>query len=315
MAKEKELVFSSEREEKQGQLKRILILAGIVLGVIILVVGAALIVRSTRAVVHTGGEDTPYPYTWKNSKGSMIIEIDRSADPDRVWQAYNVDNVNSKCETPEKQPKDKNQFVFTPKEEGRYSIIFILMGADDQASMRMEMFVESKLDANGVLESEVLSTSLLARQVLSEGGEGTNYPYSYLTDTDGFLVVTIAGAAACGDWDCVSDNENVALPAGVFMDGDDAVFYIQPGSERGMCTLKLYRTAIEVSLQLGVELTEGNGLIVTSDKLTGGDIEAAAVRAEGELTPEEIEKIGFEEDAEDTGNEDNESGESSEGED
>ena len=288
MAKDKELVFSSELEERREKRRKAFILIGILLAVVIIAAAAVFFVRANRAEVFTGGEDTEYPYSWKERKGVVTIEIDHSADPARTWTAVNTDGRRISIEQPEKQPKDKSRFDISFAEAGRYNLVFALTAGDNEAAGVIEMLAEVTESEEGVLSAQILTSSLRKRQVSAQGGEGSFYPYTYSVDSDGFLVLRIAGAAAAGDWDCVSDNENVAVFAGLFYEDEDLIVYLMPGTEPGICGVKIWRTEAGVSLELGMELTAEGELLVNSEKLTGGDI-ALPQPPEDSEEPEESE--------------------------
>ena len=84
----KNVVFESERYEKRQIFKRIGIPLAVVIGAILIAVVVALIVRGGRGKPVSGGEDTPYPYTWTaNRNGSVTLVLDRAAAPGYIWSA------------------------------------------------------------------------------------------------------------------------------------------------------------------------------------------------------------------------------------
>ena len=101
-------------------------------------------------------------------------------------------------------------------------------------------------------------------------------------------MLRITGAAAAEDWNCESDNENVAVFAGLFYEDEDLIVYLMPGTEPGICGVKIYGSEAGVSLELGVELTAEGELLVNSEKLTGGDV-ALPQPPEDSEEPEESE--------------------------
>ncbi|MBR0311837.1 MAG: hypothetical protein IJQ98_05500, partial [Oscillospiraceae bacterium] len=60
----KEVVFESERISKWERNTRFVIPAIAFVVVIVIAVVAALIMQGSRGETFTGGEDSPYPYSW-----------------------------------------------------------------------------------------------------------------------------------------------------------------------------------------------------------------------------------------------------------
>ena len=268
MSRRNDVVFSSERLESQERLKKILIPLAVLLLIVAAVVAAAFIMRSVRGTSSTGGEDTPYPYSWRNnSKGVMTLEIDRGGVEGSSWLAVNNDPANMPVETAQKQPKGADRFTVTPTGAGRSNQVFVLMGEDGEASVKLEMLMEAALNDKGVLQTEVLSSSILERQRTTQGGADSAYPYSYTSDTDGFLVVTVSGAAVYNDWDCSCDNEAAAYFAGLFYEEDDIITYLCPGTEPGNCTAVIFSKEGGVELTLELELSEGGAILVRNDSI------------------------------------------------
>ena len=278
MAKQKDVVFSSEKLESQERLKRILIPIAALLIIVALVVVVALVVRSSRGVSYSGGEDTEYPYSWKNSsKGIMTLEIDHSAAPGYSWITLNTEPQNIVVAATEKQPKDKSSFTLTPSGEGRYNTFFLLYdeNGSDEAAAKLDMLLETTSNAKGVLQTTVLSSSIQKRQVQTARGEGTYFPYSYRADTDGFIVLTVNGGDVVDDWQAACDNEDAADYAGPFCEDGNAIFYIVPGSVPGTCNAAFSSEKGAVKITLVLELGEDGTLLVSSDSMEGGDTEPA----------------------------------------
>ena len=270
--KNKDVVFSSEKLEAREKLKRILIPVIALLVIAALVAAFALIKQAVRGTTFTGGEDTPYPYSWRNSnKGVMTLEIDNSASPGYTWITLDPDHSNMPVTADTKQADGRNRFTLTPSEAGRHSTYFILMGEDGEASAKLDMLLETVENAKGVLETTVLSSSVQRRQVASAGGEGTYYPYSYSADTDGFIVLTISGGAVVRDWEASCDNIEAADYAGPFYEDNDVMFYILPGTRPGECNAVFSSINGAVSIRFALELEEDGTLLVKSDSIEGGD--------------------------------------------
>ncbi len=264
-------VFSSERIESQERAKKILIPIAALLIIVGLVVAAAFIMNSIKGELKTGGEDTPYPYSWRcSNKGVMTLEIDHSADPLRHWIVLETDNARMLSAAAEKQPEDKSSFILTPSEEGRHNALFLLVDENGEAAARLDMLMEVTRNSKGVLKTDIVESSLTARQIRVHGGEGTNYPYSYRSDPDGAIELTVSGGAIVTDWICSCSNEAAAAFTGSFFEEGALVAYFSPGTVPGECSAKLSSSEGSVTISLDIVLNEDGVLLVSSDSIEGG---------------------------------------------
>ena len=290
MARKKsdDLTFSSEKLEAKERQKSILTLIAALLLIAALAVGIALVVRSMRGERFSGGTDTLYPYSWRNdSKGVLAVEIDHSASPGQSWIAVETDRARMAIQKDEKQPEGSSSFKLTPTDEGRYNALFLLINENNEASCRLDMLLETTLTDKGVFQTEVLSSALQPRQVTRQGGADSYYPYSFRTDENGYLVVTVEGAAVWEDWNCISGSDAVAMPAGLFYEEGNIICFIMPGDEPGTCAMKISTDDGAVTIDLELELTQELSLLVRSDSIEGGDVPPPSDDEEEDLTENE----------------------------
>ena len=278
--KDSDVVFSSEKFESRRRMLRILIPAAAVVLVAVIAIVAAFIIRDSKGVKYTGGEDTPYPYSWRNSrKGVMTLEIARDADPEKTWQLVNPSNIEKDAEEAKKQPKETARFTITPKETGRSSLILVLMEGEE-AAVRIDMLLETTVSEKGTLTTDVISSSLMERQTTQRGGEESFFPYSFRTGTDGFLVVTITNntEVAVEDWECVSENENAVQIGGIFFTGSGSGMevYLASGMEVGTSRVIISSELASAQITLEVERTAPGSLLVRTHSMEGGTTAPAA---------------------------------------
>jgi len=271
MAKEKDVVFSSEREEQRNRIKTILIPLAVLLAIIVLVVVIALVVRSTRGESFAGPEGSAYPYTWSvNKKGVMTLEL--AQDEGKLWRDASSDNggVLEITET-SKQPKGLHRFVLTPLETGRALAVFRLAGdGGDTAELSLQIEVSSTEES---LSTEVLSSSERSIQSTVSGGEETLFPYTVSANERGDLVIHVTAAkgnAGIMDWQLTSDNEAAAAPAGVFSINYDTDAYVAPGTEPGKATVTLQSRSADMAVTLVCELSEAGDLSIIEHSIAGG---------------------------------------------
>ena len=269
----KDVIFDSERYEKQQSIKRWAIPLAALLGIIIIAAAIALILRSGRGKPIAGGEDTPYPYTWAvNRNGSVTLVLDRSAAPDFRWIAAGEDSLMS-VETA--QEDSLTRFTLTPLGEGRSILTFALCRAGDETDRIYELHALTETTQDGkTLRSAVLSVSGRLLQGTVRGGEGTDYPYMLFTDADGDLVLAVTDNSPIpeeeteqsadtkdGGWACVSENEAVAEVLGVIVRENTAAAYLRAGAETGTVRVRMADSVSGTEIVLELE-ADGSGALM-----------------------------------------------------
>ena len=290
----KDVVFESERYEKRQSAKRFLFPAIGVLAVAIIAVALTLLLRS-RTTVISGGEDTPYPYTWTvNKNGTATLELDHSVSPDHVWRLISLSQGLSVQPEGDRQ-ENKTSFTLTPEGEGRMMAVFVLQRGDDELDLAYELsfLVEAESAKDRLNATPVSAAGKPLQGVIRGGGEST-FPYTILTDADGDLAVTVRisepeeggegneaapeeEAAGDGgvegvsyDWDGSSSDEAAALPLGVIYGDYDITAYFRPGAVSGSVTLQVTEAVTGTIITLECENSGEGSLQVISHSITAG---------------------------------------------
>ena len=187
-----EVVFESERYAARRRRNRWLIPLIGILGVFALTIALVLILDGGKAKVYTGGEDTPYPYTWTvNKKGDATLEIDCSAAPGYVWRAENEPDGMTVAAA-KKEKESKSTFTLTPMGAGRTLLSFALQGSDDPDDRIYEMdFLTETVEGKKGLQANPLSVSGHPLQGVVRGGMEGGFPYVIRTDADGDLCIAL----------------------------------------------------------------------------------------------------------------------------
>ena len=281
MAKSKDVVFDSERYEREQSIKRFLIPAAVLLGVIAVVAAAALLLRGGRVRPVTGGEDTAYPYTWVvNKNGSISLELDQSAAPGYVWTAPEENGIFAVTLEPNTEG-ERTRFTLTPQREGRNMLVFALEGAEDEADRIFELSVLAEVTREGKgFTGNLLGISGRRLTGVVRGGEDSPYPYTIYTDKDGDLCILITTPNPAeaedegepnkdGDWQIASDKPEAAQPLGI-MQADDAIAaYVRPGTLPGRAEVRVYNLRTGAELCFILERGEDGTLIpVTEDAVS-----------------------------------------------
>ena len=290
----KDVVFESERYEKRQSAKRFLFPAIGILAVAVIAVAVTLLLRS-RTTVISGGEDTPYPYTWTvNKNGTATLELDHAASPDYDWRPRSASPEMSVLSGGDRQ-QNKTSFTLKPEREGRMTVVFVLQRGDDELDRVYELYflVEAE-SAKDRLNASPVSVAGKPLQGVIRGGAESEFPYSIRTDEDGDLAITVrmpgpaAGSEEAGqgeevspeaevvedgvsyDWDGSSSDESAALPLGVIYGDEEITAYFRPGAVSGSVTLRVSEAVTGTCITVTCENGEGGSLQVISHSITPG---------------------------------------------
>ena len=276
MAKNKDVVFSSEREEARRERNKILIPIAAVLLLVILAVVLALVLRAARGASFAGPADASYPYSWSvNKKGVMTLELSTGDSDTLHWRSVSVDTQGVlEVTEPSRQPKQKHRFVLTPLETGRSLATFRLSDDAQGGSDVYELVLQLEVSRD---EEDALTTALLngterSIQPSLEGGEETVYPYTISQNNNGELVIhcSTEGNSSLIDWQLSSDNEEAAVPSGVFSMGIYTEAFIRPGTVPGDAVVTLSSARAGTSIQMICKLGEDGSLTVLEHRIEGG---------------------------------------------
>ena len=223
------VVFESEKEFSRQKKRRTLII--IIVAVAVLAAAAAAVWLWSRASrTHSGGDELPYQYSWKQSSdGSAILSVGREAD--LVWRIIDAGEEYGTVGIEAAGVKGQSsEFRLTPINEGR-ALARLILGnkADDEGDKcSMELLTEAFLDG-GRLCCRVLSAS--CRSIQTESGDDAAFAYRIYPDADGDIVIAIPTGEE--DWDCVSSNEETAAVIGVINEEGVALAFIRHGEKTG----------------------------------------------------------------------------------
>ena len=276
----KNVVFESERYEKRQVFKRIGIPLAVVIGVIVIAVVVALIVRGGRGKPVSGGEGTPDPHTWTaNRNGSVTLVLDRAAAPGYLWSA-STDIPEMGIAAKQDVPEGKTQFTLTPKEAGRYVLGFRLQRENDPEDCIFEISALSEATFDGkTTRGSLLNLSGRRLPGVVRGGEDTLCPYMLRRDEDGDTVVLImdmetipeddpdensedaGGIKKPAGWQCESGDESVVEYLGLIENGENTAVYLRGGTNPGRALVRIWRIETGTELTIEFEL-DGNGTLL-----------------------------------------------------
>ena len=254
-----DVTFDSERYEKSQRIKRYAIPLGALLGVIVIAVVLALILRGSRGKPVVGGEDTPYPYSWAAGKnGAVTLELESAAAPGYRWTAPASDASVTVTEN-QNGDGDRSVFTLTPLAAGRTVLVFLLEGEDAADCIYERSVLVEIADDGKSLKGSLIGVS--GRELLGvvSGGENSPWPYTVRQDADGDVMITVPAGA----WTCVSENEAVAAVLGVLTHDETAVAFVRPG-EAGIALVHLSEEASGAEITLGFHVDDA-GIITLAE--------------------------------------------------
>ena len=283
----KDIIFDSERFEKQQTVKRYLIPIAVLVGLLVVAAVAALILRGSRGKPAAGGEDTPYPYTWASGKnGSVTLLVDRAAAPGYLWLPA-AESRQMEVAVRQDAQTGKTEFTLTPREAGRSVLQFRLQREDDPGDCIFELTALSNTDFDGRnMTTKLMSVSSRPLLGVVRGGEGTLCPYMLREDDDGDVVVFIqdmepepseeedASKTETDDteeaWQCASENQAVAEFLGTIRSDEGIAFYLRPGTAPGTTRVRMWKPETGTELIMDFALDESGSFSLLSHELKIG---------------------------------------------
>ena len=267
-----ELLFDSERQEKRADRKRRLLPILVLVGVILLAVILALILRATRSRVHNSGDGTLYPYTWQNKSGGRIqLDISHENAPDYQWAVTSSDEQPLLSAAVDRENRDSTRLLLNPERAGRCVLRLALrreLPADPNAGSdsvkenaepqtRYDTLYELSLllevtENEDELIGSILSEAGVQRQATVSGGQDSDNPYRIYADGNN-LVVAIAAGSLENDWQCeILSGESSVTDLGLTYVNGEAQLYLGAGTEPGTGELVMKSETAAAELRLRV---------------------------------------------------------------
>lgn len=194
----KDVVFESEKYMQRQEAKRKWIPILCIAAVLLLVVVIALAVRGSKGTTTIGGEDTPYPYSWRvDSKGVLHLDLQKGGAEGYSWSASDVDTAGLEISYPQKEAEGADSFILTPTKAGRHIAAFSLRNLQDRSDCLYEWrFVMDSASSSEGEESAAGPLSILSVSGLDLGGKKHSaqtdaVSYAIHEDPDGNVVVEI----------------------------------------------------------------------------------------------------------------------------
>ena len=263
---------------------------------LILIVAAISLIRGTvlGGEKFSGGEDSPYPYTWIEKENGTIALTLENGKSGYHWELSNL--VDELLEVSTAVKGGKTQATLTPINEGFTSVSFDLVGENER--LATTTYRVDILEEDQVLTIHFVDNAITLRQgnLVLEGAP--DHPITVGTSEEGYLAIHIAGVSEEdmipipvndegvveeGDlhvWEAETQDEMVATPQGSDFDDDGMVFYF---GTRAAGETDILLTNGETHLFLAVT-SDGSSLIVTDS----GQYEPGPVEQEPETPQTEV---------------------------
>ncbi len=177
----KTVIFESEKLEKRQKLMRLLLPLAALAVIIVIAVIIAVIAGKNKARIHTGGEDTLYPYSWKENKdGTLTFTLPDPKTEGYAWTVTNSVETVAEITKDAKPPKGKTQYDVRPLTAGRTAAALKLVNAAENSYG--EQLYELQLILDVVSEGSKLKATLYSagnREMpgVTAGGEAEGWPY------------------------------------------------------------------------------------------------------------------------------------------
>lgn len=273
-------VFESEKQFKKQRKRRILIAVIAAVLVAAAAVAVGLLNKSCAARTHTGGEDLPFPYTWRQlSDGSAVLSVTtggeglswRISDPGEEYGTVGMIDEGVR--------NGESRFKLTPMSEGRaISTITLSPEGGDKGAYVMELLTEAYKEGSR-LRCRVLNATCKLTQQAIEVTEGP-FAYRIFKDEDGDMIMEVPGSAE--DWECVSSDEETAAILGVVYDEGAVRAYLRAGSKPGESEVVLTSAADGKELKAVFTLNEAEEFTVSRYEATAS--EPAATQSAEDLS-------------------------------
>lgn len=265
-----ELIFDSERQEQREARKRWLLPCLVLVGILLLAVTIALIIRAGKGDTHSGGQDTDYPFTWAlRSDGDTELAIPHADAPDCRWILKDGEASLPILRITRKEKKEGSEgtvFTLHPEQTGRCIFTLILSGTEEGAERIYEMtFLAEVSEADGKLGASLLNASGTRFQTELSGGDGGENSYRIFTNAKGMLVVSIPTDEAVGDWEyeLPTGEENLEIVGLLYEDGKLNA-YLRAGENAGSSELVLRSEDAYTTIRLKLESGADGSLQVVS---------------------------------------------------
>ena len=277
MAKE-ELVFQSEKLEKRRSLARVLVPIGALCAVAVIAVVAGLLLGGRKTEVVTGGEDTPYPYTWTASGDKVTLELAQQGAPQGAfWQVLEdstgVETGDARettavfrAENDSRPGNGAGKLSLEAANPGRAVLVLGLRGEGTDLAYRWTLMAQVT-EENGSKTATLLSAHGTDLQETVTGGEENQLPYTIRSDGETGLIIQLRLTEEEGVWSCVSDKDTVALPTGAFWTSTGIQAGLLPGTEVGTTPVRLVNEITGTELTLLCSRGEDGVLRVLSHEL------------------------------------------------
>ena len=299
----KTVIFESEKLEKRQKLMRLLLPLAVLAVIIVIALIIAVIAGKNRAKIHTGGEDTLYPYSWKeNRDGTLTFTLPDPKTEGYAWTVTNSVETVAEITKDAKPPKGKTQYDAKPLAAGRTAVTLMLVNSAENSYADRLYALQLVLDVvseDGKLKTTLHSVGNREMPGVTAGGEAEGWPYQitasgpreitvYLNDKmkeiEGGQEEMIASSLPSGatveeistnasnfvmnSWDAVSSDEETVRVNGLqSRDGLVTLWLNVRGEESSSTEITLRSETGGVELVFSVKIAEDGRWTVESHKL------------------------------------------------
>lgn len=207
------------------------------------------------------GQDTPYPYTWKETRtGGITVRITGQADG--VWKAENYASDILTAAVEQTEASGKATVTLTPQASGTTEVT---LSCQEQvggfSSQRFAIRLTVQVDQT--LHAAVLDHTEQEGETVTMAAADTSYPCAVKTEDDGSLSLYVSDTAG-GSWDASADSENFSVSA-PFYDAEGCLYTVYADGA-GTGTVQLQRTYTGETIRLPVTADDSGRITADSSQ-------------------------------------------------
>ena len=243
--------------------KTLLIMLAALLGIIVVAVAVALIIRG-RSGSRFGNSDAPYPYSWVEKKdGTVKMTLETGDAANSAWSLTAAEGAAAEVSVGKTGGK-KTSVTITPSEPGLTFVTFALMSGEERLA---ELSVTASVDnADEKLSASITSHRERAFQSVVRGGEETGHPFTVRADDEGLTIFVEESEVTAEDgatWASDSTDTMTAYVSTIGVSEGGLTIHLQARAD-GTAEVRVYSVRDNISFVFDVEVTDGQMLLTDS---------------------------------------------------
>ena len=246
---------------KRNILTAAVILAGLLLITLVLVFAS----RGPRTVSYSGGEDSPYPYSWTEFRdGTVSLSPYQDVPEGYSWNVAESDDAVIKVS----KAGNGGTFTVTPAGEGdSYLRLYLSRGQDSEDRLAELLMAVESLRYGKKLTASVTGHRIDVSEGMLRGGEEYGAAYTVRTDGNGDLQIRVYDSEKAGDWNCIVKSRDTVSSAGA--SDEEGVYSLRVlGMSQGDAGLIVFSHSRGLSLDISGSVDPDGSVAAESCEMT-----------------------------------------------